>query len=881
MDLITTHVNADFDCLGAMVAARRLYPDAVMVFSGSQEKSMRDFFLKSTGYALDFKRLKDLDLSGVRRMVLVDCQHSSRIGRLAEVASRPGVEVHIYDHHTESPGDIRPSGGEIRECGSSTTILARILMERGIRVTPTEATLMMLGIYEDTGNLTFPSTTVDDYRAAAWLLEQGANLNTVSDFITQELTAEQVSLLNDLLKSLKTTTINGIDVAMAQASVDYYIGDIAVLSHMIRDMENLNVIFLVVDMGKRVYIVARSRLPEVDVGAVLRRLGGGGHAHAASATVKDLTIIQVLAELDSLLRVMVNPKRTASDIMSSPVKTMPADATIAEARELLTRYNVNAMPVLDQEKMAGIISRRIVERALYHGLGEVPVSEYMHTEFMCAVPDTPLSDIQDYIVGRERRLVPVFDGNRLIGVITRTDLLRVMFSGIHGGGNGIYDVARHDIPVKRRHLEAVLHKNLSQRVFRNLRELGETGDLLDLPVYVVGGFVRDLLLGIENLDIDVTVDGDGILFAETFARQFGCRVKSHQKFGTAVIVFPDGFKVDVASTRLEYYSSPGALPTVERSSLKMDLYRRDFTINTLAVRLNREEFGVLVDYFGAQQDLKEKVIRVLHNLSFVEDPTRVFRALRFEQRLNFRIAKHTENLIRNAVKMNFLSNLGGKRLLTELVIILKEKEPLRAIERMDSLGLIPFIHPELSLTSVIRGILEEAAKIITWFDLLFLDRRYEKWVVYFLALCDSLTAEQFAQTCKRLSISEHYRERLFETRGRVEDVLDTMQRRLIRGPEVRRSEIYFWLEGLPVEVLLYLMAKTGFEGVRKFVSLYFTQLQGVRCAIKGEDIKALGVPPGPRFREILDRVFRARLDNEAITPDDELRIARKAAAKSR
>lgn len=881
MDLITTHVNADFDCLGAMVAARRLYPEAVMVFSGSQEKSMRDFFLKSTGYALDFKRLKDLDLSSVSRIVLVDCQHSSRIGKLAEVTSRPGVEVHIYDHHTEAQGDIRPSGGEIRECGSSTTILARILMEKGIGVNPTEATLMMLGIYEDTGNLTFPSTTVDDYRAAAWLLEQGANLNTVSDFITQELTAEQVSLLNDLLKSLKTTTINGIDISVAQASVDYYIGDIAVLSHMIRDMENLDVIFLVVDMGKRVYIVARSRLPEVDVGAVLRRFGGGGHAHAASATVKDLTVIQVLAELDGHLRVMVNPRRTASDIMSSPVKTMPAGSTISEARELLTRYNVNAMPVIDQEKMVGIISRRIVERALYHGLGHVPVSEYMHTEFMRAVPQTTLSEIQDYIVGRERRLVPVFDGDLLAGVITRTDLLRVMFSGIHGRGNGVYDIAREDIPVRRRHMDAIMHKHLSPRVFRNLRELGETGDLLDLPVYVVGGFVRDLLLGIENLDIDVTVDGDGILFAETFARQYGCRVKSHQKFGTAVIVFPDGFKVDVASTRLEYYSSPGALPTVERSSLKMDLYRRDFTINTLAIRLNREDFGVLVDYFGAQQDLKEKIIRVLHNLSFVEDPTRVFRALRFEQRLNFRIAKHTENLIRNAVKMNFLSKLGGKRLLTELVIILKEKEPLRAIERMDSLGLTPFIHPDLKLIPGIREILDEAAKIVTWFDLLFLDRRYEKWVVYFLSLCDSLTPEQFVETCKRLSLSEHYREQLSETRGRVDYVLEAMQRRVVRGPEVKRSEIYFWLEGLPVEVLLYLMAKTRLEAVRKFVSLYFTQLQGIRCAIRGEDIKALGVQPGPMFREILDRVFRARLDNEAITRDDELRIARKIAGKHR
>lgn len=877
MEVITTHVNADFDCLGAMVAAKKLYPDAVMVFSGSQEKSMRDFFLKSTGFALDFKKAKDLNLSSISLLILVDCQHSSRIGRFSEVVSRPGVTFHIYDHHPEIHGDIRPSAGEIRECGSSTTILTRILMDKNISVTSTEATLMMLGIYEDTGNLIFPSTTVDDYRAAAWLLERGANLNTVSDFITQELTAEQISLLNDLLKSLRTTTINGVDISIAQASVDYYIGDIAILSHMIRDMENLDVLFLAVDMGKRVYLVARSRLPEVDVGAVLREFGGGGHAHAASATVKDLTLIQVIAQLEEQLHTQVNPKRTAADIMSSPVKSVPTTATISEARDLLTRYNVNALPVLCDGEMVGIISRRIVEKSLYHNLGDLPVTEYMHTEYLRAVPQTPLSEIQEYIVGRERRLVPVFEGNILVGVITRTDLLRVMYAGVHNRLDGVYDIARDDIPVRKRHMETVMQKRLSAPVFTKLKELGETGDLLDLPVYVVGGFVRDLLLGMENFDIDVTVEGDGILFAETLAKAHGCRVKSHHKFGTAVIVFPDGFKIDVASTRLEFYSSPGALPTVERSSLKMDLYRRDFTINTLAIRLNSKDFGVLVDYFSAQRDLHEKVIRVLHNLSFVEDPTRVFRALRFEQRLDFRIAKHTENLIINAVKMNFLSKLGGKRLLTELVIILKEKEPLRAIERMGSLGLLQFIHPDLKLTPEIRQLLGETVKIVAWFDLLYLERPYEKWVVYFLALCDPLSITQFMETCTRLSLSEQYRKKLFEMRNRVDSILDTMQRRIIRGPKMKRSEIYFLLEEIPVEILLYIMVKTKVEGVKKFVSLFFTQLQGVRPAITGEDLKEIGVSPGPAFKKIIDRVFRARLDDESLTRDDELRIARKEA----
>jgi tRNA nucleotidyltransferase (CCA-adding enzyme) len=519
--------------------------------------------------------------------------------------------------------------------------------------------------------------------------------------------------------------------------------------------------------------------------------------------------------------------------------------------------------------MTGIISRRIVEKALFHSLGHLPVSEYMHTEFMEADPLTPVAAIQDYLLAHNHRLVPVFDQGEVTGVVTRTDLLRSMYVS-----EAIYDLARDNIPVRVRELAGMMGKHLSRRIFLILRDLGNVGEELDLPVYAVGGFVRDLLLGIKNNDVDVTVEGNGILFAEAFARRYDCRCKGHEKFGTAVIIFPDGFKIDVASTRLEYYSSPGALPTVERSSLKMDLYRRDFTINTLAIRLNSAAFGQLIDYFGAQRDLQDRLIRVLHNLSFVEDPTRVFRAIRFEQRLDFHIAKHTENLIKNAVRMSFLDRLGGKRLLTELVYILREKDPLRGVERMAALGLLRFVNPDLKLLPETRQVIEEAKKIVTWFELLFLERRYEKWAVYFLSLCDPLTNEQFWVTCTRLSVNEHYKEKLFESRKRGGTVLEAMAKRVMRREALLRSEIYHWLKDLPVEVLLYMMARTGNEEVKRVISLYFTQLQNVRCLITGDDLKKLGVSEGPRYRQILDAVLDARLNGVAGTREDELKVAR-------
>ena len=362
---------------------------------------MRDFFLKSTSYIMNFTRVKDIDLSRVTRLILVDCQHSSRIGKFAEILGKPDLEVHIYDHHPESSGDItscrrdHPGMRFFDQHPNATPAGPRAHGQSH------RSDLMMLGIYEDTGSLIFPSTTVDDFQAAAWLLERGGNLNTVADFITQELTSEQVSLLNDLLKSLKTTDLNGVDISIAHASLDYYVGDIAVLAHMMRDMENLQALFIVVGMASRVYIVARSRIPEVNVGEILHELGGGGHATAASATVRDLTLIQVLVRLEEVLRAKVNPRRTARDIMSSPVKTMPANDLHCRGPGTADQVQRQRHACDGRREDGGIISRRIVEQALYHNLGEVPVTDYMHTEFLRATPDTPLPEIQQYFIGQE------------------------------------------------------------------------------------------------------------------------------------------------------------------------------------------------------------------------------------------------------------------------------------------------------------------------------------------------------------------------------------------------------------------------------------------------------------------------------------------------
>jgi tRNA nucleotidyltransferase (CCA-adding enzyme) len=870
MEVITTHINADFDALACMLAAKKLYPKAILVFPGSQEGSLRDFFVRSTIYVFEPERMKNVDLDRITHLILVDTRQRSRIGKFAQILNRPGVDIHIYDHHPPSSDDIKGSVEVVREVGAAITLLLEILRERGIEITPDEATVMMLGIYEDTGSLTFSSTTEDDFYAAAYLLSKGASLNMISDMVTKELTAEQVFLLNDLIQSATNYSIHGVDVVMATASADRYVGDIAILVHKLKDMENLDVLFALVRMEDRVHIIGRSRIEEVNVAEILLEFGGGGHATAASATVRDLTLIQCGEKLVRVLQETVKPGKSARDLMAFPVKTIQADKRLSEAGELLTRYNINVLPVMRGRKLAGLISRQVIEKASFHGLGDRPVGEYMSTEFSVADTTTPLSKIQRLIVGNNQRFLPVMEGEELVGAVTRTDVLRAIGEDLATRSDSPFPVEAHKLYARKKMITKLMEERLPARVQEILRELGKAADEMGCSVYAVGGFVRDLLLRNHNLDVDIVVEGDGIQFAEYVAERHPCKIRTNRRFGTAALRFSDNLKVDVATARLEYYDSPAALPTVELSSIKTDLYRRDFTINTLAIKLNGEWFGELVDFFGAQRDIKEKVIRVLHNLSFVEDPTRILRAIRFEQRFGFQLGKQTQNLIKNAVKMGFLDRLSGRRIFAELVLIINEEDPIPILRRMRDLGLLKVIHLTIPWDKETESLLENIKNVISWYDLLFLEEEFEKWRVYFYGLVDSLAENEVVDVCQRLSLSAKNREKITRGRAEVEKALKEMARRADSKRRVQRSEMYELLEPLSTEMKLFMMAKTTKRETKQWISLFFTTLQEQQPLLKGRDLIRLGVRPGPIMKEILADLLRARLDRRIKTRDDEV-----------
>jgi tRNA nucleotidyltransferase (CCA-adding enzyme) len=872
--VITTHVNADFDALASMLAAQKLYPDALVVFPGSQEKNLKNFFINSMAYLFNMVDINDIDFSKVKRLILVDTRQRGRIGKLIDVLENSDIEIHIYDHHPPTSNDIKGSLEVHGKTGANVTILTEIIKEKKFGISPDEATIMCLGLYEDTGSFTFPSTTERDFLAAAFLLSKGANLNIVSDLIARELSPEQVVLLNDMIQAVTRYNINGIEIVVTSVTLEKYMPDFAFLVQKMVKMENIDAIFAIARMENKIYVVARSRINEVDVGAILADIGGGGHAYAAAASIKGETLAQTETRLIQFLYEKVKARRQAKDLMSSPAISISPDVLCKKAQNIITRYNLNALVVTEKgdatEELRGYITRQVIEKALYHKLDQVPVKEYMTTEVVTVGPDADLPEIQEKIIDNKQRILPVMQGATIIGVITRTDLLNILVGQSEPKSEISLDPLKGSAHARTRNVVRFMKERLSADLINRLQQIGEVAQDIGCEAFVVGGFVRDLFLYRKNEDLDIVIEGEGIAFAGEYAKLVGARIHTHEKFGTAVIIFPDGFKIDVASARMEYYKFPAALPVVEMSSIKLDMYRRDFTINTLAIQLNPDKFGTLIDFFAARKDIKEKIIRILHNLSFVEDPTRVFRAIRFEQRFEFTIGKLTAGLISNAVTMDFFRGLSGKRVFTELRIIMEEKNPVAAITRLNDFDLLKVIHPSINLDKNFISLLNSVKEVLSWHDLLFLDESYKQWIVFFLVLINQCNAKRTGDICRRFELAPQYVKIFCIERFEA----DRCGTRLERNLSVSDSVLYRKLTGFRTELILYMMAAARQQAVKKAISHFFTDLRRTGISLKGRDLKKMKLKPGPVYRQVLAAVLDAKLDRKLKTKKDEIDFAR-------
>ena len=871
--LITCHANADFDALAALVAASKLHPGSLLLFPGTQEEALKSFYQETASAMFNFVRANEVPWEAVTHLVAVDTRQRGRLQHVAPLFApeHAPVRVEIWDHHPATEDDLPADELHSEEWGACTTLILQEIQARNIPVDSNEATIFGAGIYADTGTFTFSSTTPEDLRAAAWLLERGMDVNTISDLSTHELTKEQVQALHSLLESSTPHYIGNICVHVAEARLDEYLGEFALVAHKLMQMEQIDVLFALASMGDQVLVVARSRMAEVDVGKVCKALGGGGHAYAASANLRDKTLHQVRDEIRRLVYAQAHGDKCAEDYMSTPPVGVEAQHTIKHADEVMRGFGLKAVPVFQQgsKRLVGLLDSQTAARAVSHGLENLPVEIYMQRHVHSLPPDATLDKVTSIIVGERQRLVPIVQHDAVVGVITRTDLIN-LFVNDPTGLPPLRDTR------KERNVAKLMRDRLTRDCNALLAQAGELGDSMGMQVYAVGGFVRDMLLNVHNQDIDLVVEGNGLAFARALADKLGGRVREHQEFLTAVVIFEDrpghSRRIDVATARLEYYESPAALPTVEVSSIKMDLSRRDFSINALAIRLGKAVYGQLVDFFGSQHDIRDRIIRVLHSLSFVEDPTRCLRAVRFAERYNFRLGTGTERLIKNALGLKLMDKLSGARLFHEFCLICEEANPTAAFTHLDKLGILGAIHPSLALVTPRMELMHKVKDVLDWYRLLYYEEKCAQWYLYLLALCRGMNYPEASGIFERLGLPSTQKGDILQRRERIRAARHRLQ--YWQKKQGRISELCEILDALSLEGALFLMAYCDDESLRMNLSRYITTWRRDKVDITGEDLMAMGLPPGPLFGRILRRVLAAKRDGNAPTRESQKFLAR-------
>lgn len=423
-----------------------------------------------------------------------------------------------------------------------------------------------------------------------------------------------------------------------------------------------------------------------------------------------------------------------------------------------------------------------------------------------------------------------------------------------------------------------MEKGLPAKVMSLLKLIGDMAQKKDYAAFVVGGFVRDLLMGVKNFDVDIVIEGDAIDFSREFADGAKASLVIHRKFGTATVVMPWGllkdkrFKVDVATARTEKYERPAALPEVEFSSLRNDLYRRDFTINAMAVALNKNNFGQLIDFLGGKRHLQEGVIAVLHKDSFIDDPTRIFRAVRFEQRFGFRIEKATERLIKTAIKNDMFGKTEKQRIRDELVLMLSEKDPARAIIRMHQLDELRFIHPSIKADKRLIALFKSIRQACQWYSESPLkNRALDTWLLYLMALFEGLDKRNVRNICDKFVFKRGDRLRILSYKESVGKALKVLSLKSDPPP----SRIYRILNPLSYEVILLVLAGLKDSRARSRVKDFLLKYNKFKIKTTGDDLEKLGFAAGPSMGRALKMILYAKIDGKIKNKKEELTLAQR------
>lgn len=424
MHIATTHKNTDFDGLASVIAATLLYPDCVGVIPKMTNKNV-DQFLSTHKTAFNLVLPHEVNHQEVTRLTVVDTDQWHRLDRMDKLTRREDIEVEVWDHHMTAGGDIAADKLCQEATGATVTLFIREMRKRGMTLSPLDSTVMLIGIYEDTGHLSFSQTTSEDARAVAYLLDNKADLNVANFFLNPPYEENQREILFEMMKDTEKHTIFGQNIGFNTVKLDKKVPDLAQVVNMYRKIINVDALFVIFTGDGSNAVIGRSGVESIHIGRVMNELGGGGHAGAGSATVKaqDMTVEQVKEKILKML--ISNRTETAiiADIMSFPVVSVKPDAPMREVQSLMALKRIRGIMVMEDDVIHGIIVLWDLKKIKQERQWQSPVKAFMSRNVVTIGPGTSPTEAAQLMIAEDVGYLPVVQDGKVIGIVTRTDIL--------------------------------------------------------------------------------------------------------------------------------------------------------------------------------------------------------------------------------------------------------------------------------------------------------------------------------------------------------------------------------------------------------------------------------------------------------------------------
>jgi tRNA nucleotidyltransferase (CCA-adding enzyme) len=840
-----------------MAGLSRLYAGAVPVLPGSLEPNVEEFLRLYEG-RFRFVRMPAPTLlkEDIETVIMADTIVASRLGEYKEVLSLAGIRLVAYDHHEPNSASLAHiDEGHIRKCGATASLVTAALREQLVPVNPDEATLLALGIYEDTGSLLFPETTAFDVEQAAYLLKAGASLSMVARYVTTYLVPDQQTALENALSSAQVRTVAGAQIAFSIVHAERNVGNLSVIVHRLAQIIKAEALFLLYQTPQALYVLGRSdRL--LNVAELLAPLGGAGRIHAAASILRDGTCAETAQEhiVSEIAGRRAQWRQVVHDIMTPNPATVAQDRAAQDALQVMVNLGFSVLPVERDGHVVGVVAKKALEKTSLIRLRQKPVHYFLNTR----IPSVPLTATVEELIQAfgtyNTGLLLVMEQDHLLGVVSRSDVLRYLNSTAHPqsvvGATGGRVIARSD-----------LNRLGGSDTAAILATIGQIADAEENRAYLVGGSVRDVLLGRPPNDVDIVTEKDVSGVAAAVAASFGTNVISYGRFMTHKVRIR-GREYDFAAARLEYYDFPGSLPTVAPATLIKDLLRRDFTVNALAMSLSERDFGTVIDATGGLKDLDARIIRMTYADSFIEDPARILRAVAAQVRLGFLLEDGTQDKAREALELGLLNVRRNRRAQDEFKELLSGDRVVLSIAALCSLGCgligLPLVPPRAAKLRLLSGLGNARTSVMR-------GPGAPSWVAPLLVWLGDIPSAELQEVLKDFGLSDRLAGAFRSWQRRERDV-----HRLLDQGSCKVSTIAAKLKALPSPVLSILEARLPGSETAGSRDLLLTVLARMDRPplVSGEDVVTLGIPEGRQVGLLLDQVRRLQLDGIICSRDE-------------